>query len=103
MKNREGKGESIKREITGSVISLEIIGIVCDIMKSMRHKNYDLSNLLAPYKKGWVALNEQETEVLAHADTFAAINDKIKGYNPGEVILFPLGHTQSYFVGFVYG
>ena len=72
-------------------------------MGAMSQKNDDLSKLLAPYKKGWVALNEEETEVLAHADTFTAINDKIKGYDPNEVILFPLGHTQSYFVGFVYG
>jgi hypothetical protein len=65
----------------------------------MQQKNYDLSQLLKPYKKGWVALNEDETEVLAHAQTFTEINDKIKGYDPDEVVLFPLGYTQTYFVG----
>lgn len=69
----------------------------------MSHKNYDLSKLLEPYKQGWVALNREETEVLAHADTFAAINDKVKDCDPDEVVLFPLGHSRSYFVGRVNG
>jgi len=59
--------------------------------------NYDLSKILKPYKKGWVALNKQQTKVLAHADTFTEINKKID--KPDEVVLFPLGGTQSYFVG----
>ena len=69
----------------------------------MNRKNHDLPKLLEPYKKGWVALNKDETEVLAHADTFAAINDKIKDCDPNEVSLFPLGHIQSYFVGVMNG
>lgn len=64
----------------------------------MSHKNHDLSKLLSFYKKGWVALNKEETKVLAHANTFAEINDKIKNHDPNEIVLFPLGHTQSYFV-----
>jgi len=66
----------------------------------MRHTTADLAKLLEPYKKGWVALNRAETKVLAHADTFAAINDKIKGYNPDEVILSPVFRADAYFVGF---
>ncbi len=69
----------------------------------MNHKHADLSQLLDPYERGWVALNKDETEVLAHADTFATINDKIKDYDPNEVVLFPLGHTRSYFVGLMHG
>ena len=65
----------------------------------MRQKNYDLSNLLAPYKTGWVALNKEQTQVLAHADTFAAINEKIKDYDPKEVVLSAVSDFYSYFVG----
>jgi hypothetical protein len=68
-------------------------------MAGMQQKNDDLSTLLTPYKTGWVALNREQTKVLAHAQTFAAINDKVKDYDPDAVVLFPLGHTQSYFVG----
>ena len=63
--------------------------------------NYDLSKILKPYKKGWVALNKQQTKVLAHADTFTEINEKID--NPDEVVLCPLGGTQTYFVGHLNG
>ena len=70
---------------------------------SMRHTTSNLAKLLEPYKTGWVALNRAETKVLAHADIFAEINDKIKDRNPDEVVLFPLGHTRSYFVGFLNG
>ena len=65
----------------------------------MRHTT-SLVKLLEPYKTGWVALNKEETKVLAHANTFAAINDKIKGYHPDEVILSPVFRADAYFVGF---
>jgi hypothetical protein len=65
----------------------------------MRQKNNDLSKLLAPYKKGWVALNNEQTKVLAHADTFAEINDKIKDYDPNQVVLSAVSDFYSYFVG----
>ena len=63
--------------------------------------NYDLSKILKPYKKGWVAMNKQQTKVIAHADTFTKINEKFD--NPDEVVLFPLGGTQTYFVGHLNG
>ena len=66
----------------------------------MSHINNNLAKLLEPYKKGWVALNKEETEVLAHADTFAEINDKIKDHDPDEVILSPVFRADTYFVGF---
>jgi hypothetical protein len=69
----------------------------------MRHTPSNLATLLEPYKSGWVALNKAETKVLAHADTFAAINDKIKDRHPDEVVLWPMGLTRSYFVGFLNG
>lgn len=65
----------------------------------MTQVNQDLAKLLEPYKQGWLALNADETQVLAHANTFIEINDKIKDYDPDEVVLFPLGYTQTYFVG----
>ena len=65
----------------------------------MRHTTSHLAKLLEPYKTGWVALNRAETKVLAHADTFAEINDKIKGYNPDEVLLSPVFRADAYFVG----
>lgn len=70
-----------------------------DTIEAMNRKNYDRSILLEPYKKGWVALNEEETEVLAHADTFASINEKIKNYDPNKVVLSAVSHFYSYFVG----
>ena len=77
--------------------------MVAYVISSMSHSTTDLAKLLEPYKTGWVALNRAETKVLAHADTFAAINDKIKDRHPDEVVLFPLGHIWSYFVGFLNG
>lgn len=65
----------------------------------MATKNYDLSKLLASYKNGWVALNKEQTKVLAHADTFAAINEKIKDYDPKKVVLSAVSDFYSYFVG----
>jgi hypothetical protein len=66
----------------------------------MRHTPSNLATLLEPYKSGWVAFNKAETKVLAHADTFAGINDKIKGYHPDEVILSSVYRADAYFVGF---
>ena len=65
----------------------------------MPDKNYDLSDLLAPYKHGWVALNKEQTQVIAHAEIFAAINDKIKDYDPNAVILSAVSDFQHYFGG----
>lgn len=65
----------------------------------MTNKNYDLSHLLKPYKHGWVALNKEQTQVIAHAETFVAINDKIKDYDPNTVILSAVSDFQHYFVG----
>ena len=65
----------------------------------MTRQNSDLTKLLKKYKQGWVALNQQQTKVLAHARTFTQVNEKIKDQDPEEVVLFPLGNTQSYFVG----
>jgi hypothetical protein len=65
----------------------------------MRHTSSSLATLLEPYKTGWVALNRAETKVLAHAETFAEINDKIKGYRSDEVILSPVFRADAYFVG----
>ena len=54
----------------------------------MKQVNTDLSELLKPYEKGtWVALNRQQTKVLAHAETFSKVADKVKDRNPNEVIL----------------
>jgi len=74
--------------------------MVAYVISSMRHTSSNLAKLLEPYKTGWVALNRAETKVLAHADTFAAINNKIKGYKPDEVILSPVFRADAYFVGF---
>jgi hypothetical protein len=65
----------------------------------MTQVNQELAKLLEPYKHGWLALNVDETQILAHTNTFTEINDKIKDHDPGEVVLFPLGNTQTYFVG----
>jgi hypothetical protein len=65
----------------------------------MRHTPSNLATLLEPYKSGWVALNKAETKVLAHADTFVTINDKIKDYHPDEVLLSPVFRADAYFVG----
>lgn len=53
----------------------------------MTGKNYDLSHLLKPYR------------VIAHAETFTAINDKIKDYDPNAVILSAVSDFQHYFGG----
>ena len=50
--------------------------------------NSDLSTILAPYKTGWMTLNKQQTEVVAHANSFKEINEKVD--NPDEVILSPV-------------
>lgn len=64
-------------------------------MKDPKH----LAKILEPYKDGWVALNKEENEVLAHAENFAAINDKVKNYNLNEVVLAPVMRADTYFVG----
>lgn len=71
----------------------------CGILRYMMRKHTNLTKLLARYKSGWVALDKNETKILAHADSFAAINDKMKDQDPHEIVLFPLGHMRSYFVG----
>jgi site-specific recombinase XerC len=50
-----------------------------------------------------VALNKQQTQVLGHAETFAAINEKIKEYNPDEIILTPIMRRDAFLVGSLYG
>ena len=68
----------------------------------MRQKNsdLDLAKTLEPYKEGWVALDKEQTKVLAHAENFTEINDKIKDFNSDEVILSPVFRADTYFVGF---
>lgn len=82
--------------------------LLCDENRVLYHKhmiteNTDLTKLLKPYKKGWVALNQRQTQVLAHAATFTQITEKVKNKNPESVVLFPLGYTQTAFVGFQNG
>ena len=74
-------------------------GMVAYVISSMHHTPSNLAKFLEPYRTGWVALNRAETKILAHTDTFAAINDKIKGYSPDEVILSPVFRADAYFVG----
>ena len=38
----------------------------------------DLTKLLQKYKSGWVALNEDYTHVVAHAEKFIDIQKKVK-------------------------
>ena len=52
-----------------------------------------LPYLLTP--RGWVAFDEQETKVLAHAKTFAQLNKKIAN-QPEKVVIFPLGNARLY-------
>jgi hypothetical protein len=46
-----------------------------------------------------MALNKEQTQIIAHAEIFAAINDKIKDYDPNAVILSAVSDFQHYFGG----
>lgn len=56
----------------------------------------DLTKKLQDYKSGWVALDEQYN-VVAHAETFMGIEEKVRS-RKGNVVLLPA--SDNYF-GFV--
>lgn len=58
-------------------------------------KTVDLIKILKPYKSGWVAIN-QKNKVIAHAETFAAVSNKVKKNK--DIFLVPV--SQNYF-GFI--
>ena len=55
-------------------------------------KSVDLTKVLKPYKKGWVALN-QDFKVIAHANTFKLISDKA-AHKKG-IVLMPASEDFS--------
>lgn len=52
----------------------------------------DLTKTLLPYKAGWVAINKNNT-VVAHAESFKSISEKIK--NRKDILLIPA--SKNYF------
>lgn len=56
----------------------------------------DLSKPLSKYKSGWVAINEEKREIIAHAKTFSEITQKVKKLK--NIVLIPA--SDNYF-GFV--
>lgn len=59
-------------------------------------KAIDLTKALKPYEKGWVAINQKNNEVVAHAITFESISKKVEGKK--DILLVPA--SKNYF-GFV--
>jgi hypothetical protein len=59
-------------------------------------KAIDLRDTLKPYTKGWIAINTKTNKVVAHADSFKVIAEKIK--NIKNILLVPA--SKDYF-GFV--
>lgn len=59
-------------------------------------KAVDLRDTLKPYTKGWVAINKKTNKVVAHADSFETITEKVKKFK--NVLLVPA--SKDYF-GFV--
>ncbi len=59
-------------------------------------KAIDLRQTLKSYSKGWVAINKKTKKVVAHAETFVSITEKVKDLK--DVFLVPA--SKDYF-GFV--
>jgi hypothetical protein len=55
-----------------------------------------LINILKPYKKGWIAINNKRKIVIAHSDTYDEIESKAQGKK--DILLIPV--SNNYF-GFV--
>ncbi len=68
-------------------------------MQQSKQQSKHLAKILEPYKTGWVALNKEETQVLAHAETFAEIAEKVKDQDINEVVLSPVMRADAYFIG----
>lgn len=56
----------------------------------------DLSKTLEKYKSGWVAINESNSKVVAHAKDFSEINKKVNGKKN----VFIMAVAKEYF-GFI--
>ncbi|OGG11604.1 hypothetical protein A2Z00_05250 [Candidatus Gottesmanbacteria bacterium RBG_13_45_10] len=56
----------------------------------------DLTIPLSKYKSGWVAVNEDKKEIVAHAKTFSEITQKVKKLK--NIVLIPA--SDNYF-GFI--
>lgn len=56
----------------------------------------DLTKALKKYKTGWVAIDEIEKKVIAHAKDFSEINKKVSGKKN----VFIMATAQEYF-GFI--
>jgi hypothetical protein len=59
-------------------------------------KPIDLTKTLKPYKYGWVAIDEKNNKVVAHAESFGKISERMK--NCENVYLLPA--SDNYF-GFI--
>ena len=59
-------------------------------------KAIDLRDALKPYRKGWVAINTKTNKVVAHADNFKTIAEKVKKLK--NILFVPA--SKNYF-GFV--
>lgn len=60
----------------------------------------DLSKILKPYKSGWVAIDKNNNKVVAHAEEFETITDKIDklAKKNKDILLVPA--SENYF-GFI--
>ena len=56
----------------------------------------DLRQAIKPYSKGWLAIENKNKKVVAHAKTFALISKKVEGIK--DIFLVPA--SKNYF-GFV--
>ncbi len=56
----------------------------------------DLTQALKGYKDGWVAIDEKNYEVVAHAENYEKIEEKVKDRN--DILLMPA--SDNYF-GFI--
>ena len=59
-------------------------------------KNINLINLLKEYKSGWVALSNDYTRVIDHADSFIDLQKKIR--NKKDVIVLQASDNYYNFV-----
>ncbi len=59
-------------------------------------KLLDLSKILKQYKSGWVAIDDKKNKVVAHAEDFESISEKVKYHK--NVFIMPA--SNNYF-GFI--
>ena len=61
----------------------------------------DFTKPLSKYKSGWVAINEEKREIVAHAKTFSEITKKVKTLK--KVILIPASDNYFGFITIING